>query len=159
VHAIVAYTIAPIGMGLRIPVKTSRMAIRVPKNRAIMKTKMELDTTIVSQRKEALEKELQRIVATLIEEYKPEKIILFGSLVTGRIHDWSDIDLLIIKETTTRRVYRRAEALKGTKRNIPMDVIILTPSEVKFLCDENSLFIKYILEKGSVVYEKEKPMV
>ncbi|MBT9131050.1 MAG: hypothetical protein DDT42_01822 [candidate division WS2 bacterium] len=122
-----------------------------------MKAKMEL--AIVTQRKEALEQELNRIVATLVEKYQPEKIILFGSLVTGRIHEWSDIDLLIIKETTTRRVYRRAEALKGAKRNIPMDVIILTPSEVKFLSDENSLFIKDILEKGSVVYEKEKPMV
>lgn len=124
-----------------------------------MKAKMELDTMTAAQRKATLEKELRRILATVVEKYKPEKIILFGSLTTGRIHQWSDIDLLIIKETTTRRVYRRAEALRGTKRNIPLDVIILTPGEVKFLCDENSLFIKDILEKGSVVYEKEKPMV
>ena len=120
---------------------------------------MELDTVIAAQRKEALEKELDRIVATLIEKYKPEKIILFGSLATGKIQEWSDIDLLIIKETSTRRVYRRAEALKEIERNVPIDVIILTPDEVKFLCDENSLFIKDIFEKGSVVYEKEKSMV
>ena len=60
---------------------------------------MELDTAPVSQMKEALEKELHRIVATLIEKYKPEKIILFGSLATSKIHEWSDIDILIIKET------------------------------------------------------------
>jgi len=113
----------------------------------------------VAERKEALEKELHRIVAKLIEKYKPEKIILFGSLASGKIHEWSDVDLFIIKETITRRVYRRAEALKGIKRNVPLDIIILTPDEVKFLCDENSLFIKDILEKGNVVYEKEKSVV
>jgi len=117
------------------------------------------DALAVAERKEILEKELHRIVATLIEKYQPEKIILFGSLVTGRIHEWSDIDLLIIKETRTRRLYRRAEALKRTERNVPIDVIILTPGEVRFLCDENSVFIKDILEKGSVVYEKEKSVV
>ena len=139
---------------LRIPAKTNRVGAR-----ATMKTEMELDTVIAAQRKEALEKELDRIVATLIEKYKPEKIILFGSLATGKIQEWSDIDLLIIKETSTRRVYRRAEALKEIERNVPIDVIILTPDEVKFLCDENSLLIKDILEKGSVVYEKEKSAV
>jgi len=124
-----------------------------------MKAKMELDTATATRRKEALEGELHRIVATLVEEYKPEKVILFGSLATGRIHEWSDIDLLIVKETGTRRLYRRAEALKGIERNVPIDLIILTPEEVRLLCDEKALFIKYVLEKGSVVYEKEKSVV
>ena len=73
------------------------MVVRILKNRAMAKSKMELDTVIVMQRKEALEKELHGIVATLVEKYKPEKIILFGSLATGKMHEWSDIDLLIIK--------------------------------------------------------------
>jgi len=84
-------------MGLRILSKTNRMVVRILKNRAMAKSKMELDTVIVMQRKEALEKELHGIVATLVEKYKPEKIILFGSLATGKMHEWSDIDLLIIK--------------------------------------------------------------
>lgn len=124
-----------------------------------MRTKVRRDTSTTAERKEALEKELRRIVATLVEKYKPEKRILFGSLAIRRIHEWSDIDLLIVKETSTRRVHRRAEALKGIERNVPIDLIILTPAEVRFLCDERALFIKDILENGSVVYEKEKPVV
>ena len=120
---------------------------------------MGLDTQTTTQRKEALEKELRRIMGILIEKYQPEKIILFGSLATGRIHEWSDIDLLIIEETETKRLYRRAQALRGIKRNAPIDVIILTPNEVKFLSQEGSLFIKDILEKGSVLYEREKSLV
>jgi len=117
------------------------------------------DTQTTTQRREALEEELRRIVGILIERYQPEKIILFGSLASGRIHEWSDIDLLIIKKTKTKRLYRRAQALRGIKRNVPIDVIILTPSEVKFLSQEGSLLIKDILEKGSVLYEREKSLV
>lgn len=125
-----------------------------------MKAKTEPDTSVANtQTREALGKELDRIVAALIEKYQPQKIILFGSLATGRIEEWSDIDLLIIKQTRTRRFYRKAQALRGIKRNVPMDIIILTPDEVKILSDEGSLFIKDILDKGSVLYEKEKSMV
>lgn len=144
---------------MRIPSKTNGMVVRVPENQAMMGTKMELDTLTVTQRKEALERELHRIVATLIEKYKPEKIVLFGSLASGRVHEWRDIDLLVVKETNTKRVYRRAEALKGIERNVPIDLIILTPEEVRLLCGERASFIKDILEKGSVMCEKEESVV
>lgn len=56
----------------------------------------------VERRKKLLEEELSRIVGLLKRDYEPEKIILFGSLAEGDMHEWSDIDLLLIKKTTTR---------------------------------------------------------
>ena len=120
------------------------------------KTKMKQDTAIITQRKQALEKELDRIVAILIEKYKPEKIILFGSLATGRIHEWSDIDLLIIKQTDKRPLDRVLEAysLLGNYRE-PMDIIVYTPAEVELLLNEGSFFVAEILTEGKVLYEKD----
>lgn len=46
-----------------------------------------------------MEAESACILPIIIKKYKPEKIILFGSLATGKVHEWSDIDLAIIKET------------------------------------------------------------
>lgn len=109
------------------------------------------------QTKETLEKELNRIVATLIQEYQPQE--KSSSPARREVHRWSDIDLLIIKQTRTRRFYRRAQALRGMKRNVLMDIIILMPDEVKLLSDEGSLFIKDILDKGSVLDEKDKCVV
>ena len=43
--------------------KTNKMVARIPENRAIMGTEMEPDTVTITQRKEALERELKRIVA------------------------------------------------------------------------------------------------
>lgn len=55
--------------------------------------------TAISERRQKLEGELDRIVDVLIKEYSPEKIILFGSLAQNKPHEWSDVDLVIIKET------------------------------------------------------------
>jgi predicted nucleotidyltransferase len=43
---------------------------------------------------------LESILQTLISQYQPEKIILFGSMAEGGVKVWSDLDLVIIKETT-----------------------------------------------------------
>lgn len=42
---------------------------------------------------------LERIMHTLITQYQPEKVILFGSMADGTVGEWSDIDLVIIKDT------------------------------------------------------------
>jgi predicted nucleotidyltransferase len=52
---------------------------------------------------------ISRIVRTIGREYKPQKIILFGSYAYGRANPDSDIDLLIIKDTDVRVVDRFVE--------------------------------------------------
>ncbi|KAF5414277.1 MAG: hypothetical protein C5S38_05075 [Candidatus Methanophagaceae archaeon] len=56
--------------------------------------------------KEEVENILSEIVEKLKSEYKPLKIILFGSYAYGNPTEDSDIDLLILKDTTKRRVDR-----------------------------------------------------
>lgn len=62
-----------------------------------------------------LSEALERIVHTLVTEYQPEKIILFGSMATGDVGEWSDIDLAIIKDTPKRFI----ERLKGGGSAVP----------------------------------------
>jgi outer membrane protein TolC len=62
-----------------------------------------------TERRAELEETLKHIVTTLVRDYRPERIILFGSAATGNIHEWSDLDLVIIKETTRPFVQRAVE--------------------------------------------------
>ena len=48
----------------------------------------------------SLQSAIDSITAQLIEKYKPEKIILFGSAARGDAAPDSDVDLLIIKSDT-----------------------------------------------------------
>lgn len=50
----------------------------------------------------SLQKEIERITAQLIEKYKPERIILFGSAARGDATPDSDVDLLIHSKAPDR---------------------------------------------------------
>ena len=52
------------------------------------------------------------IVDKIISEYKPKKIILFGSYAYGTPTEDSDIDLLIVKDTDERPIDRWVEVKK-----------------------------------------------
>ncbi len=108
----------------------------------------------VEQRKELLEDELNRTVEILKRDYEPEKVILFGSMVEGEIHEWSDIDLLIVKKTTKRPLDRILEVARLVKPVAGLDLFVYTPEEFEILLKEKFSFLTEILKKGKVLYEK-----
>ena len=56
-----------------------------------------------------LQAELERIVRVVVEQYAPECVILYGSFAHGDIHEWSDLDLCVIKRTEKRFIERLEE--------------------------------------------------
>ena len=116
--------------------------------------------TIIKKRKQLLEKELQRILTTLEDNYSPEKIILFGSLANNMIHEWSDIDLVIIKETDNRFLDRLHEVRLLTVPKVGVNFIIYTPSEINNMIKDGNYFLLHeILMKGKTLYEKDQQLV
>ena len=111
--------------------------------------------TAAEQRKVLLERELERIVHHLVERYDPEKIILFGSLAQGNVHEWSDVDLAIIKGTDKKFLDRIEEVLLLVQPTVGLNVVVYTPEEVKRMIDEDHyFFVDEILGKGEVLYDK-----
>ncbi len=108
----------------------------------------------LEERQSELEKELSRIVGITVKEYAPEKIILFGSLAEGKLHEWSDIDLLIVKETALRPVARCLELFRIIQPKVGIDLFIYTPKEYDALLREKYSFLLDILKRGKVLYEK-----
>lgn len=95
------------------------------------------------------------MVARLVAHYAPQKIILFGSYAHGEPDEDSDIDLLIIKETSERFLDRMTTVRRltqGTHRFIPFDPIVLTPSELEERLRIGDQFIAGIVEKGKLLY-------
>lgn len=98
---------------------------------------------------------MQSMIEIIVAEYAPHKVILFGSHARGKPREDSDVDLLIIKETTDRFIDRFAEVqqmLTGTHRRIPVQTLILTPSEIEARLTVGDQFIAEILESGEVLY-------
>lgn len=99
------------------------------------------------------EKEVQNITRQIIEKYKPQKIILFGSAARGERHLDSDADFLIIKqETPLYGADRIRELSRLIDRNIPIDLLIYRPEEFQKRVQMDDPFVKSILKEGKVLY-------
>ena len=98
---------------------------------------------------------IQNILEKLITEYAPQKVILFGSYAYGTPHSDSDIDLLIIKDTSERFIDRWVTVqriLTGTHHSLPVQTFVLKPQEIENRLTVGDQFIKEILERGTVLY-------
>lgn len=98
---------------------------------------------------------LQKIVTAIVNGYQPEKIILFGSAAAGRVHEDSDADLAVIKNTDRNFYDRIGDVDRFIPHGIPVDVLVYTPEEVeKMRNDKYGYFMRdEILGKGKVLYE------
>ncbi|MCQ3937740.1 MAG: nucleotidyltransferase domain-containing protein [Chloroflexi bacterium] len=103
---------------------------------------------------------LPKAVERIVSELQPEKIILFGSYAYGTPTHDSDVDLLIIMETNGRRKEKhRAASMLLYPRQFPVDIIIKTPKEVEEAMKggkDNSFFIREIIKKGKVLYDRHR---
>lgn len=109
----------------------------------------------ISERERALRDELLRILLLIVARYKPEKIILFGSLAKGGIGGSSDIDLVIIKKTKKRYWDRMREILSIVRPRLACDMFVYTPKEWKKALEEGRSFATHEMnDRGKVVYER-----
>ncbi|MBU0502395.1 MAG: nucleotidyltransferase domain-containing protein [bacterium] len=99
------------------------------------------------------EKHLDLITKNIIENDKPQKIILFGSYASGNPTSSSDLDLLIIKDSPLPRHKRSKEIRKRFRGlKVAMDLLVYTPEEINKWKDVPTSFINQILIKGKVLY-------
>lgn len=104
--------------------------------------------------KSRFDKEIQNIVEQLIRLYKPEKIVLFGSLAEGRIHQGTDIDLFIVKSDVPETGVDRIRQLDGLiNYRLATDFIVYRPEELDRRLKMGDPFVKNILDNGKVLYE------
>lgn len=110
-------------------------------------------------RRAVLEREVERIRTVLIERYQPERIILFGSLAderlnkVDRVHEWSDLDLFIVKSTTLPFYRRAGEVCDLVEPLVATNVVVYTSEELERAQQEGQFFIRdEILAQGEVLF-------
>ncbi len=108
------------------------------------------------------EEPLQQILLALKDE-NVQKIIVFGSVANGYVHEDSDIDLLIVMDTDylpityeERLEYRIQirRKIRDIAKRIPIDLLIYTRKEYQILTENMNAFMREIHDFGKVIYEK-----
>ena len=97
---------------------------------------------------------LQDITRRIVEHFHPEKVILFGSYAYGQPHIYSDVDLLVVMESSEPLLPRiRRVAAVADVPFLPMDVIVRTPGEMEERLRIGDSFLAEVVSKGKVLYE------
>ncbi|MBI2842172.1 MAG: nucleotidyltransferase domain-containing protein [Armatimonadetes bacterium] len=102
-----------------------------------------------------LQEKLGRIIRAM-KAYGAEKAILFGSTARGDADRWSDIDLIVIKDTNRRFPDRQADVIDAIQPDFALDVLVYTPDEFDRMLAEENPFLTYAVEEGKVIYERPK---
>src|SRR3989441_11338981 len=85
----------------------------------------------------------------LIREHEPEKLILFGSAAQGELHEWSDLDLVVIKRTDKPLLERIEEVLRLVRPKVGLDVLVYTPEEMEGLVADRRGFVF-----GGIIFQR-----
>jgi uncharacterized protein len=105
-----------------------------------------------------LHKLIIEIIQKLTGQIDLEKIVLFGSQVTGRTDEYSDLDILIIAPSQERPLDRRLKVrrlLHELDKSIGLDILFYTPEEVERFKDHPSSFLHHVLTTGVTVYDRK----
>ncbi len=106
----------------------------------------------------ALTPDIRRVVERLIG-YGPERIILFGSRARGDAREFSDIDLIVVKETDAPRRERTVKCREYLPKRLGVDIdtLVYTPAEIERSLEARNPFIAAAFTDGIVVYDKHPP--
>ena len=105
------------------------------------------------------QKQIEKIVERIASNHNPEKIILFGSYAYGIPTEDSDLDLLVVVESSDQPRYRRAREIRKHLwgiAEVPKDILVYTQEEIDEWKEVKEAFITSIMRRGRVVYESKR---
>jgi len=94
------------------------------------------------------------VVCQIAEKFQPIKIILFGSYVYGTPKRESDVDLLVIMDTDLKEIQQEIQILTNIDYHFGLDLLVRTPEVLEMRIQMGDPFLKEIVRKGKVVYER-----
>ena len=113
--------------------------------------------TIPKGLKVSVGRSLRPAIQKIVDELNPEKIVLFGSYAYGKPTPHSDVDLLVVLKTHAslrERSWMVSRLL--LPRPFPVDILVRTPSEIEKGLNSGDFFLREILTRGKVLYERDQ---
>ncbi len=96
---------------------------------------------------------IEDVCRRIAEEFKPEKIILFGSHAYGQPTPASDLDLLVVMPYEDSYFQQAMKIRRRLGLVTPMDLLVRTPAELQYRLEIGDRFMREIIERGKVMYE------
>lgn len=107
----------------------------------------------IDKRKRIPQKAIDQVVKQIVEKFKPQKIILFGSYARGNPRPESDVDLLVVMDTPLKEVQQAIQISQEIDYRFGLDLIVHTPEYLAKRVKMGDWFLRDVLQEGKVLYE------
>ena len=88
----------------------------------------------------------------IAREFRPKKIVLFGSYAYGQPTEHSDVDLLVV--LPHRRGTRPSlDIRRRVSAGFPVDILVRAPNDVEKRLRQGDSFLTEVMTRGKVLYE------
>jgi uncharacterized protein len=98
-------------------------------------------------------KQILDVCGTIASQFKPRKIILFGSYAYGTPTADSDVDLLIITPYRGESHKIATQIRMAIDIPFPADILVRSPAEFRTRIRLNDFFMRDIEQRGEVLYD------
>ena len=101
-------------------------------------------------------KTLKKIVNYSVQIAEPERIILFGSVASGKQNIYSDLDLLVVTNTIhDRRNLANQINSFVSEMALESDILIYSEKEIEKAALAPFSFLGSIAKEGKIIYQKQ----
>lgn len=102
-------------------------------------------------------RQIEEYVGEVVRQFRPERVVLFGSHATGTARQDSDVDLLVVMRHKGAAAEQAARIRCSVRAGFPLDIIVRSPAAIKERLAMGDGFIRDILEHGRVLHEADGP--
>ncbi len=96
---------------------------------------------------------IRRCAREVAQRFQPDKIILFSSSAYGQPDADSDVDILVVMPARNQ-IDQAVWIDRAVDAPFPLDLIVRTPRNMAWRLKEGDDFLREIVAKGKILYEK-----
>jgi predicted nucleotidyltransferase len=93
------------------------------------------------------------VTQQVVEQFHPQKVILFGSYAYGQPTEDSDVDLLVVMDIDEPPLHMAAKIAATIEHPFPLDIVVRTPAEFAAAVQRQGVFATEVATKGVTLYE------
>jgi predicted nucleotidyltransferase len=98
-------------------------------------------------------RDIRRFARAIAREFKPRRIILFGSYAYGKPTEDSDVDLMVVMPHQGDYVRKAIDIRLRLDAPFPLDLLVRSAKEIRQRYRLEDWFIREIVDNGKILYE------
>jgi len=107
----------------------------------------------IYERKRIPKKAIDDVVRRIVQEFRPRKIILFGSYARGNPRPESDVDLLVVMDAPKGESKQSLAIRRHLNVMFGLDLIVYSPEQLRQRLEWGDSFLQEVIETGKVLHE------